>query len=161
MEVPIATYTQHEKAEKHFPARRAAEYGAFFGITPEFLLYGRGEDAARVPILDKYGQPTGRTAPLPPEPSTLTVAVENDAPGICSGMVAIYNRPQGALMPAVLINRLCVVAIPPCNGQGERLLVRLVQAGSGGNRYHLIGADMPMFDQEVKWLAPVIALVPA
>jgi hypothetical protein len=158
MDVPIATYTQHEKAVRHLPARRADEYAAFFKVTPEYLLYGRGDVPDRVPILDTYGAETGRTAALPAKPSELTRALASDGIAIF-GMVAIYNEPQGGRPAPDCHGRLCVVAFE--KDGGVRQVVRLVQRGTRPDRYHLIGAPLPDIDQPVLWIAPVVALVPA
>ena len=157
MGVPIATYTQHEKSVKYLPGRRADEYAKFFKVTPEYILYGRGEVPDRLRVLDREGHDTGRTAALPPKPSEITQAIEGD--GIAHfGMVAIYNEPQSRRPPLDVQGRLCVVAIEIDN-VNHRFL-RIVQQGSRPNRYHLIGQGLPLIDHEVLWVAPVIALVP-
>src|SRR5579864_6362894 len=99
MGVPIATYTEHEKATTHLPARRADDYAKFFGITPEYLLYGRGpEPLDRLMVTDIYGRPTGQTVTLPPTPSSLSVALQDDT-FASFGFVAVYEPPQGGRLP--------------------------------------------------------------
>jgi hypothetical protein len=157
MGVAIATYTQHEHAVSHLPARRADQYAKFFRTTPEYLLYGRGEVPDRVPVLDSLGQDTGRTAALPPTPSELTQAVEGD--GVAHfGLVAVYNHPQSPKPSPDCHGRLCVVAIQIDNMHHR--IIRLVQPGSAPDRFHLIGQGLPLIDHAVLWMAPVIALVP-
>lgn len=163
MGVPIATYTQHEKAEHHLPARRAAEYAGFFKVQPEWINFGRGTPPERVPVLDAHGNDTGRTAVLPCEPTPMTRALEaTEGDGIAHfGFVALYNEPAAkthAHAPEIS-GQLCVVAIP--NGNGDQRLIRLVQKGSAPDRFHLIGGPLPLIDHKVVWLAPVIALLPA
>lgn len=158
MGVPIATYTQHEASSKHLPSRRADEYAAFFKITPEYLLYGRGEVPDRIPVLDRRGKATDLTVSMPPDASELTRAQESDLPGHF-GMIAIYNTPQGARPSPDCNGRLCVIGY---KSEGvEVQVVRLCQKGSSAKRFHLIGGALPMIDQEVLWVAPVICLVPA
>lgn len=41
MNIPVATYIQHENGTRGFPKDRAARYARFFRTTPEWLLYGR------------------------------------------------------------------------------------------------------------------------
>lgn len=160
MDVPVATYAMHENAVKHLPARRADEYAAYFKVTPEYLLYGRGKEVKRVPIRNNHGELTGQdVAPCPP-PSDLTYAVAGD--GIAyPGMAALYNHPQGDRPPPAIHGRLCVVAIRGAHGDGFEQIVRIVHTGTQPDRYHLIGpAMLPLIDHEVLWIAPVLALVP-
>lgn len=42
MGAPVSTYIQHENGGRGIPAARAAKYGRFFRVAPEWLLYGRG-----------------------------------------------------------------------------------------------------------------------
>ena len=160
MGVPIATYTQHEAATKHLPSRRADEYAAFFKITPEYLLYGRGAVPPRVPVLDANGRDTGRTAAMPPQPSELTRALlTTDGDGIAHfGFVAIYNHPQARKPATELHGRVCVVSVQI--NDAPRQLVRIIQPGTREGRYHLIGGAMPLIDHAVLWCAPVVAFVP-
>jgi hypothetical protein len=160
MAVPIATYTQHEKAAKHLPARRADEYAKFFGLTPEYLLFGRGDVPDRIPVMDGRGANTGKTAALPGPPSGLTRALECD--GFAHyGLVAIYDHPQSARPSADVYGRLCVVGIDTEAGTETQRLVGLVQRGTTANRVHLIGGAMPKIDILPAWIAPVTALIPA
>lgn len=165
MGVAIATYTQHEKAERFLPARRASDYARFFGTTPEYLLYGR-DDAVpeHVPVLDAHGADTGRVAKLPPAPSNITLAqIAAEGDGIAHfGFVALYDEPQTRQPPPEVDGHLCVVAVRP-EGEAEQRMVRIVRRGSAPDRFHLIssGGGLPMVDQEIVWAAPVIALVPA
>lgn len=58
--IPVATYTQHENGTRGLPAGKARLYAHAFGVTPEWLLYGRGPEtlaggqilpaARRVPV---------------------------------------------------------------------------------------------------------------
>lgn len=51
MGVPVATYIQHESGTRGFPAGRAARYGRFFRVAPEWLLYGsKGVEAEAVEL---------------------------------------------------------------------------------------------------------------
>lgn len=165
MGVPVATYTQHESATRFLPARRAAEYARFFKTTPEYLLYGR-DDAApdRVPVFDGPVIDAKVVAFMPPSPSSITAAqklTERDGFGL-HGFVAVFDLPQVSAPPPDVDGRLCVVA-KPLGGRGEERMVRVVQRGSRPGLWHLLasGGGMPLIDQELLWLAPVVALVPA
>jgi SOS-response transcriptional repressor LexA len=46
--IPTATYTQHENATRGLPAGKARLYAQAFSVTPEWLLYGRGDQGAPV-----------------------------------------------------------------------------------------------------------------
>jgi SOS-response transcriptional repressor LexA len=45
MNVPVATYIQHENGNRGYPATRAERYARFFRVSPEWLLYGKGSDS--------------------------------------------------------------------------------------------------------------------
>jgi len=165
MGVPIATYTQHEQADRFLPARRAAEYARFYGTTPEYLLYGRtGAIQDRVPVFNKYGVQTNHSAILPPQPTGLTLAQQaTEGDGIAHfGMVALYDVPQSRNVPPDVDGTLCVVMPAEGEHQGERL-IRIVRKGSRPDRFHLLqaGGGLPLVDVELQWIAPVIALVPS
>lgn len=160
MNIAVATYTHHEKATHHLPARRAAEYARFFNTTPEYLLYGRDDAVSdRVPIVDIDGTLTTKTAGLPPAPSNLTRAQLID--GGFLGFVAVYDEPQTTKPPPDLDGRLCVISLR-INGAETRIL-RIINYGSQPDTYHLISPTAttpPLFDHKIVWAAPVTALVP-
>jgi len=62
MDVPVATYTQHENANRGLPADRARRYAQFFETTPEWLLYGRG--VSEPPAADRGLLPLARQVPV-------------------------------------------------------------------------------------------------
>lgn len=41
MNIPVATYIQHENGGRGYPASKAERYGKFFRVAPEWLLYGK------------------------------------------------------------------------------------------------------------------------
>lgn len=43
MGIGMSTYIQHENGGRGIPANRALQYGRFFRVRPEWLLFGRGE----------------------------------------------------------------------------------------------------------------------
>lgn len=51
MNIPVATYIQHENGSRGFPAERAQKYGRFFRVAPEFLLYGKQSDTVSAEAL--------------------------------------------------------------------------------------------------------------
>lgn len=48
MNIPVATYIQHENGVRGFPASKADRYARFFRTTPEWLLYGRQVSPAQL-----------------------------------------------------------------------------------------------------------------
>lgn len=44
MGVPVGTYSGHENGHRGFPAGRAPEYARRFKVSPEWLLYGKGDE---------------------------------------------------------------------------------------------------------------------
>lgn len=49
LDVPYATYRQHETGERGFKAE-AEKYARRFGTSPEWLLYARGDELVDVPV---------------------------------------------------------------------------------------------------------------
>lgn len=163
MGVPITTYAQHEIAEHHLPARKAAQYAAFYKTTPEYLLYGR-EDALQsaIDLITSDGKIIQCAVKLPPAPSSITKAqMPTPGDGVAeAGLVALYDLPQDGHPPLDLNGRLCVVALP--DEDGERLFIRIVSPGSSPQRFHLtrLSGGLVHMDQSVNWLSPVKALIP-
>jgi transcriptional regulator with XRE-family HTH domain len=154
--VPVPTYTVHERAEKFLPARRADQYARFFGLTPEFLLYGR-EDALRdrVPVFNVCGEATGETVAFPSAPSAITRALV-----VMDGLhrqLAIYDQPQVKALPTDIVGRLCVVEL-----KTQQRLMRIVMPSATPGLFHLFSLrnQLPMTDQKIVWAARVIALIP-
>lgn len=163
MGVPTATYTHHEQATQHLPARRAAEYALFFGTSAEYLLFGTPNAAIEhIPVMSPFGDDTGKLAAAPRPPSALTLAQQGvPGDGIAHfGFVALYDEPQGRAAPFNLEGRLCVVAVN-ADGQEQRL-IKVVHNGSRPDRFHLVSVSggLPMIDQQLVWAAPITALVP-
>lgn len=163
MGVPVTTYAQHEIAPRHLPARRAAQYAAFFKTSPEYLLYGREEALqSAIDLISSTGEIFSAAVSLPPAPSAITKAqMPTSGDGVAeAGLVALYDVPQDDHPPLDLHGRLCVVSLP--SDDGERLLIRIVTPGSSPQRFHLtrLSGGMVQMDEPVTWLAPVKALIP-
>jgi transcriptional regulator with XRE-family HTH domain len=159
MGVPVPTYTQHERAPKFLPSRRAEQYARFYGLTPEFLLYGR-EDAIRdrVPVVNACGEPTGETVAIPQAPSAITRAL-----AVTDGLhrqLAIYDQPQVKALPTDICGRLCIVQLKAFKAQQR--LMGIVMPSAMLERFHLLSLNNqpPLFDQEIVWAARVVALIP-
>jgi SOS-response transcriptional repressor LexA len=68
MGLPRPTYMSHENGLRGLPAARAAKYARFFGVTPEWLLYGRSS-GGNSPQTDNLGaikglKPVSRDIPV-------------------------------------------------------------------------------------------------
>jgi SOS-response transcriptional repressor LexA len=50
MGVSVATYIQHENGTRGVPANRAEQYGKFFRVAPEWILYGNRPVLESVPL---------------------------------------------------------------------------------------------------------------
>lgn len=51
MNIPVATYIQHENGARGFPATKAERYAKFFRVAPEYLLYGKASMKSDAPGL--------------------------------------------------------------------------------------------------------------
>lgn len=178
--IPTATYVQHENGLRGFPAKRAPQYARFFGVSPEWLLYGKGEAPPTRPSRDDRVR---RTVPLvgyvgagavahyyatgdgemgevdAPEGSTeSTVAAE--IRGVSLGplfdrWLVFWDEVRTPVTPD-LYGKLCVVGLPD-----DRILVKQIKPAGLENHFHLLSnAEEPMFDQEVIWAARVKSMTP-
>jgi phage repressor protein C with HTH and peptisase S24 domain len=43
--VPVTTYVSHENGQRGYPASKAHKYAKFFRVSPEWLLFGKGDRA--------------------------------------------------------------------------------------------------------------------
>jgi DNA-binding XRE family transcriptional regulator len=50
MGIPEGTYAGHENGHRGFPAKRAPKYAKRFKTTPEWLLYGKGQETLPDPV---------------------------------------------------------------------------------------------------------------
>lgn len=52
MGIALATYIQHENGTRNFNSERAKRYARFMRVTPEWILYGRGQSQADPAVPD-------------------------------------------------------------------------------------------------------------
>lgn len=169
MGVPVATYVQHENGGRGYPAGRADRYGKFFRVSPEWLLYERGEEdeapaSDSVPIVGFVG--AGSVATLfsegqgpfdevePPADSTpqtvgLGIRGASLGPAFDEGIV-FYDDVRSPVTPD-LHGRLCVVGL-----NDGRVLVKILRSAGDGS-FHLFSntMDEPMLNEDVAWAARV------
>lgn len=164
--VAIATYAEHENAQRFLPARRAALYAGAFRTEPEWLLYGRKlyTNSFTIPLLLSSGYPAGHEITGTGTVSTATRAVEITADDAVSpalvGWFAVFEETLLGLSPD-LYCQLCVVAIPQEEDGDVALRVRRLVPAASPDRYHLAAEPLPtLFDTPLVWARRVTALVP-
>jgi hypothetical protein len=54
--IPRGTYLGHENGHRGFPAARAPTYARRFGVSEEWLLYGKGDDTEPMPSAELIEQ---------------------------------------------------------------------------------------------------------
>lgn len=178
--VAPATYTQHENGTRGFPAKRAREYARAFGVTTDWLLYGR--EAPSAPPANRHDR-NRRTVPLvgyvgagaqahfyaqgdgnlgevdaPADAGDTTVAAEIH--GVSLGPLfdhwLVFWDEVRAPVTSDMYGQLCVVGLPD-----DRILVNQIKPASRPDLFHLLSNnEEPMFDQEIVWAAKVTNITP-
>lgn len=168
MGVPVPTYVQHENGVRGFRLK-ADRYARFYRVTPEWLLYGRGEvddaptsDSVQVVGLvgagsvatlfaEGQGQLDEVEAPANSTPNTVALGIRGASlgPAFDEGLV-FYDDVRSPVTPD-LHGRLCVVGL-----EDGRVLVKILRAANDGT-YHLISnsAEEPLLNEVVAWAARV------
>lgn len=157
------TYRAHENGQRNIPRERAPVYARAFRVSPEWLLFGRGEDRKRqVPLVGMVGA-GAKIFPIddggaldeidPPPgigPDAVAVEVRGDSmyPRYIEGDVLIFDA-------HVSLSRAdgqeCVVALP----DGRRF-IKVVRA-EGENVATLESFNAPpMRGEHVEWVAPIL-----
>lgn len=172
MGVSRATYIQHENGTRGYPATRASRYARFFGVSPEWLLYGRGKTAEPMaPIIGRagadpsgrvllaHGDPSNDRAPIPPGGTDKAVAlrvVGNSMRGLADDGALIYFEDQKTTPTLDMLNQVVVAETE----DGEVLVKRLLR-GSQSGLYDLESLDGPIRrDVRLRWAALITAIVP-
>lgn len=62
--IPYPTYAQHESGERGYPATKADRYAQFFRVTPQWLLYGRGDGPSATVHPISRPRPINREIPV-------------------------------------------------------------------------------------------------
>jgi len=173
--VSQATYSQHENGIRGFPASKAEKYARRFRVTPEWLLYGRGDEptakptSKTVPLVGYVGAgavahyyATGDgglddvPAPLNATPNTVAAEIRGESLGpLLEGWLVYWDEVRNPPTPD-MIGQLCVVGLPD-----DRVLVKQLKASSAPGRFHLLSnTESPIFDAEVLWAAKVKGMGP-
>lgn len=174
MGVPVATYVQHENGGRGVPATRADRYARFFRVTPEWLLYGRGEvdDAPAsdsVPVvgyvsagaeLALYDHGQGPfdyvKPPRDSKPSTVAASVRGSSLGPLLDEALIFYDDVRSPVTSDLHGKMCVVGL-----EDGRVVVKQLMPGDSG-RFHLLSnsSEVPLFNEHVLWAAKVTDIRP-
>jgi transcriptional regulator with XRE-family HTH domain len=173
MSVPVATYIQHENGVRGVRPERAQQYATFYGVSPEWIVYGKGDEADRagatVPLVGYVG--AGAEAHFyassdeglgeveaPPEATMDTRAAEirGESLGpLFEGWLVFYDDVRTPVTPD-LMGQLCVVGLP-----NDKVLVKKLRPSRTPGLYHLLSnSEAPMLDQEVAWAAKVKTMRP-
>src|SRR5262249_51055746 len=174
--IPVPSYWQSEPGElpggRGCDADNAQRLARRFGVTPEWLLTGRGEgigesepivppDTAKVPVVGHVG--AGARAhfhaaaqgevDLPPGGTASTVALEIRGESLGKGFNRWLLYYDSVRRPATrdLIGRLCVVGL----GDG-RVLIKQLHGGRSRGRFSLRSPNQATInDIAVEWAAGV------
>ena len=179
--IPIATYTQHENGLRGFPAKRAPQYARAFGVTTDWLLFGRGEgpgdtsptphdrNRRTVPLVGYvgagaaahfYGSGDGELdrveAPEYANENTVAAEIRGESMGPLLEHWLVFWDERGTPVTPDLLGHICVVGLPD-----DRILVKQLKAASTPGLFHLISNnEAPMLDQEIMWAAKVKGMQP-
>lgn len=157
------TYRAHENGQRNIPGTRAPIYARAFRVSPEWLLYGRGDGikkpvpmvglvgaGAEIFAIDDGGSLDEVEPPPGIGPNAVAVQVRGDSmyPRYMEGDLLIYDA-HASLKRAD--GQECVVALP----DGRRF-VKVVRAdGEGTATLESFNAP-PMRSQIIEWVAPIL-----
>ena len=182
--IAISTYGAHERAEapggRDYGPDEAKRYGRRFGVTPEWLLTGRGQapgdgipglddgeeqqDAAKVPVVGYVG--AGAEAhfyavaqgdldeveePQGATEATVAVEVRGDSLGaFFNRWLVFYDDVRRPATPD-LIGELCVVGL-----HDGRILIKQLQRSRTEGLFNLHSPTQPpILDVAIEWAAKV------
>jgi hypothetical protein len=184
----ISTYGAHERAEsaggRDYGPDEAKFYARRFGVSPEWLLTGRGqgerdefpgippvleeeEEASKVPVVGYVG--AGAETHLyavaqdgldqverPCDASDTTVAVEirGESLGPLFNRWLVFYDSVRRPPTRDLVGELCVVGLAD-----GRILLKQLQRGSSEGLYNLLSsAEPPILDAKLEWAARVTTI---
>lgn len=162
--VALSTYAQHELAEQFLPARRAHKYAAFFGVSPEWLLYGRngldGEAMTTVPLIGSDGKAVREVHGLPTSTAytqAYEIKAEDGLGPHFQGWLAFFELVDVENDPH-LVGPLSVVALRYPDDTVIRVgRLRSLERGC----FHILrDFGDPDFNVQLEWSARITALTP-
>jgi transcriptional regulator with XRE-family HTH domain len=170
------TYVSNENGNAPFSYRRAKDYAAAFGVSPEWLYDAAGPmlptaEAGFVPIIGRVGanpeglvlfatgQEPGDLAPIPPggtEQARALLVVGHSMRGIADDGALIYFEDQKTAPSPDMLGHVVVVELDT-----EEVLVKRLLRGSRAGRYDLESIAGPTRqDARLRWAAHITAIIP-
>lgn len=170
------TYASNENGNAPFSYRRAKEYAAAFGVSPEWLYDASGamqppNEAGWVPIVGRVGanpdgtvlfalgQDPAELAPLPPGGADRARAlrvVGHSMRGLADDGALIYFEDQRTAPTPDMLGQVVIVEIDT-----DEVLVKRLLRGSRSGLYDLESVAGPMrHDARLRWAAHITAIIP-
>ena len=171
-----STYVSNENGNAPFSYRRAKDYAAAFGVSPEWLYDAAGPmlpaaEAGYVPIIGRVGanpdglvlyasgQEPGDLAPIPPGGTGQAVAlrvVGHSMRGVADDGALIYFEDQRTPPTPDMLGHVVVVETDT-----DEVLVKRLLRGSRPGVYDLESVAGPMRqDARLRWAAHITAIIP-
>lgn len=157
-----SSYRSHENGQRGYKLDKAIAYGRAFRVSPEWLLFGKGDDKRRpVPLVGYVGAGSemfpnddGALDEIDPPPgvgpSAVAVMVRGDSmyPRYMDGDTLIYD----AHAPLEASNgQECVVSLPD-----GRVFVKIVRVEPSGKVTLESWNAPPIYGTIPEWVAPII-----
>jgi transcriptional regulator with XRE-family HTH domain len=170
------TYASNENGNAPFSYRRAKEYAAAFGVSPEWLYDAAGPMRATaagglVPVIGHVGanpdgtvlfalgQDPAELAPIPPggsEQARALKVVGHSMRGVADDGALIYFEDQRSAPSLDMLGHVVVVELDT-----DEVLVKRLLRGSRSGLYDLESVAGPMRrDARLRWAAHITAIIP-
>lgn len=171
-----STYTSHENGTRGLRPEAARRYAKAFRKPEEWLLLGKGRNAASAPEPTKsvplvgyvgagaeayffgdQGKVDEVTAPDGATGETVAVEIRGESLGALFDRWLAFYEDVHRPVTADQLGKLCVVGL-----KDGRILVKKIQRSRGRNGlFHLLSnTEAPILDVEIEWAAKVINMVP-
>jgi transcriptional regulator with XRE-family HTH domain len=170
------TYASNENGNAPFSYRRAKEYAAAFGVSPEWLYDAAGPmrptgDGGLVPVIGRvganpdglvlfaFGQDPAELAPIPPggtDRARALKVVGHSMHGVADEGALIYFEDQRTPPSPDMLGQVVVVET-----EGDEVLVKRLLRGSRAGVYDLESVAGPTRrDARLRWAAHITAIIP-
>lgn len=170
------TYASNENGNAPFSYRRAKEYAAAFGVSPEWLYDAAGpmqaaSEAGWTPILGRvganpdgtvlfaHGQDPAELAPIPPggaERARALKVVGHSMRGLADDGALIYFEDQRTAPTPDMLGQVVILETDT-----DEVLVKRLLRGSRPGLYDLESIAGPMRrDARLRWAAHITAIIP-